>query len=130
MKAFNEKLIAEFRANHGELSGQMANSKLLLLTTTGAKSGRERTTVMGYRRAGDRYVTIASNNGNDVAPMWFRNLLADPVAMIEVGPDKLKVKARVATPQERPELAKLIDYLERQQALTSREIPIVVLEPV
>jgi len=130
MKAFNEKLIVEFRANQGELSGSMAKSKLLLLTTTGAKSGRQRTTVMGYRRAGDRYVTIASNNGNDVAPMWFRNLLADPVATIEVGPETLKVKARVATPQERPELAKLIDYLERQQALTSREIPIVVLEPV
>ncbi len=130
MKAFNDQLIAEFRANHGELSGPMGGRQLLLLTTKGAKSRLQRTTVIGYRRAGDRYIAIASNNGNDVAPLWFRNLLADPVATIEVGPDKIKVKARVAAPQERPELAKLIDYLERQQALTSREIPIVVLEPL
>jgi deazaflavin-dependent oxidoreductase (nitroreductase family) len=128
MKAFNDKLIAEFRANHGQLSGPMARSQVLLLTTTGAKSGVQRTTVVGCRPHAKSYLAIASNNGNDLAPAWFRNLLADPNATIEVGTDKIKVRARVATPQERPELAKLIDYLDRQQALTSREIPIVVLE--
>ena len=129
MKAFNEKLIAEFRANRGELiSGPLAGTKPLLLTTTGAKSGLPRTVVVGFRPSGEDFIAIASNNGNDVAPAWFRNLLADPNVTIEVGPDKIKVRARVATPQERPELAKLIDYLDRQQALTSREIPIVVFE--
>jgi deazaflavin-dependent oxidoreductase (nitroreductase family) len=130
MKAFNEKLIAEFRANHGKLSGPMAGREPMLLTTKGSKSGRDRTVVVGYRRAGDLYLMIGSNNGSDVAPSWFGNLLADPIATVEVGSDKFKARARVATPQERPEYAKLIDYLERQQALTSREIPIVVLEKI
>ncbi len=130
MKAFNDNLIAEFRASRGQLSGPMARSQVLLLTTTGAKSGAQRTTVVGYRPYGKSYLAIASNNGNDVAPAWFCNLLADPIATVEVGPDQFKARARVATPGERQELAKLIDYLERQQALTSREIPIVVLERV
>ena len=128
MKAFNEKLIAEFRTNHGKLSGPMAGREPMLLTTKGSKSGRDRTVVVGYRRAGDLYLAIASNNGSDAAPSWFHNLQADPIATVELGQDKFKVRARVATPEERPEFANLIDYLERQQALTSREIPIVVLE--
>jgi deazaflavin-dependent oxidoreductase (nitroreductase family) len=130
MKAFNKKLIDEFRANGGKLSGQLASSKVLLLTTTGIQSHEPRTVVIGYRSHADRYVAIASNNGSDVAPHWYRNLMADPMAAVEVGPDKFKVRARVATPEERPELTKLIDYLERQQALTAREIPIVVFEKV
>jgi len=130
MKAFNQQLIAEFRANHGKLSGPMAGREPMLLTTRGSKSGLDRTVVLGYRRSGDRYLAIASNNGNDAAPAWFHNLMADPIATVELGSDKFKVEARVATPEERPEFAKLIDYLERQQALTSREIPIVVLEKV
>jgi len=128
MKSFNDKVIEEHRANHGKLSGQLAGSKVLLLTTTGARSGQPRTTVVGYRPAGDRYLMLASNNGSDVAPKWFGNLLKHPEATIEVGPDKFQVSARVATAEERPAFAKLIEYLERQQALTSREIPIVVLE--
>lgn len=130
MKAFNEKLIAEFRANHGKLSGPMAGREPMLLTTKGSKSGRDRTVVVGYRRTGDLYLMIASNNGSDAAPSWFHNLQADPIATVELGQEKFKAKARVATPQERPEFGKLIDYLDRQQALTSREIPIVVLEKI
>jgi deazaflavin-dependent oxidoreductase (nitroreductase family) len=130
MKSFNDKLIAEHRANHGQLSGQMAGREILLLTTTGAKSGKKRTTVVGYRRDGDRYLMIASNNGNDVAPKWLGNLLKHPEATIEVGPDTFQVSARVATAEERPAFANSIDYLQRQQALTSREIPIVVLERI
>src|SRR5256885_16973022 len=130
MKAFNQQLIAEFGANQGKLSGPMAGREPMLLTTRGSKSGLDRTVVLGYRRSGDRYLAIASNNGNDAAPAWFHNLMADPIATVELGSDKFKVEARVATPEERPELAKLIGYLERQQALTSREIPIVVLEKV
>ena len=128
MKAFNEKLIAEFRANHGQLSGPMAGRQVLVLTTTGAKSFLPREVVIGYRPHGDSFAAIASNNGADRAPWWFHNLLANPVATVEVGPETLQVKARVAGPEERAELAKVIDYLERQQALTSREIPIVVFE--
>lgn len=131
MKAFNEKLIQEFRANHGQLTGPMAGARQpLLLTTTGAKSGVPRTVVVGFRMDGDRYLVIASNNASDAAPYWYRNLLQDPKAVIEVGPDRLEVRARTAAPDERPRLGAKIDYFERQQALTSREIPIVVLERV
>src|SRR2546422_1241682 len=128
MKAFNDKLIQEFRANHGKLSGRLANSQVLLLTATGAKSGIPRTVVIGYRRYGDDLAAIASNNGADKPPSWFFNLLKNPVATVEVGPDKFQVKARVSGPDERPRLGAIIDYLEEQQALTSRQIPVVVLE--
>jgi len=130
MKAFNEKLVQEYRASGGKLSGPMEGSRLLLLTTTGSKSYAQRTVVVGYRPYGDRYAIIASNNGAPRSPHWFTNLQANPVATVEVGPDKFQAKARVADAAERAEVAKLIDYLERQQALTSREIPIVVLERV
>jgi deazaflavin-dependent oxidoreductase (nitroreductase family) len=131
MNAHNAKLIEEFRANGGQLvSGPMAGSKPMLLTTTGAKSFSERTVVIGWRPYGDRYAVIASNNASPRNPHWFHNLMANPVATVEVGPDKFSVKARVADGAERAEVAKLIDYYERQQALTSREIPIVILERV
>jgi deazaflavin-dependent oxidoreductase (nitroreductase family) len=130
MNAFNEKLIAEFRANHGTLSGQMAGRQVLLLTTTGAKSFTPRTVVIGYRPHGDKLAVIASANGAEKNPAWFHNLRANPVATVEVGPDSYQVKARVAASEERPELAKVVEYLERPQALTKREIPIVVLERV
>ena len=131
MKAFNAKLIEEIRANGGQIvSGPMAGSKPMLLTTTGAKSYAERTVVIGWRPYGDRYAVIASNNAAPGNPQWFHNLKANPVATVEVGPEKFSVKARVAEGAERAEVAKLIDYYERQQALTPREIPIVILERV
>jgi deazaflavin-dependent oxidoreductase (nitroreductase family) len=129
MKEFNRKLIGEFRANGGQLSGPMAGRSVLLLTTTGTRSGEARTTVVGYGREGDRYVVIASNNGAPAHPAWYRNLLADPRAIVEVGPEKFGVKARTAEPRERDDLARTVPYLAQQQGLTSREIPIVVLEP-
>lgn len=130
MKAFNAKLIEEFRANGGRLSGPMAGREPLILTTTGAVSAEPRSVVVGFRRSGDRLLAIASNNGSDVAPHWFGNLMKDPTATVEVGTEKFQARARVATPSERAELGKLIDYLERQQALTSREIPIVIFERI
>jgi deazaflavin-dependent oxidoreductase (nitroreductase family) len=130
MRAFNEKLIADFRATGGRMSGQMEGRQLLLLTTTGAKSFAQRTVVLGYRPYGDRYAVIASNNGAPSSPHWFANLKANPVATVEVGAEKFEAKARVAEGAERAEAAKLIDYLEQQQAKTGREIPVVILERV
>jgi deazaflavin-dependent oxidoreductase (nitroreductase family) len=111
MKAFNQKVIADFRANHGEFTGPMAGRSVLILTTTGARSGKERSTVLGYGRDGESLVVIASDNGAPVAPAWY-----------------FKVRARTAKPEERGELAKAVPYLVQQQSLTKREIPIVVLE--
>src|SRR2546427_8754030 len=128
MKAFNRKLIEEFRANRGQLSGQMAGRSLLLLSTTGAKSRQGRTVVLGFGKDGSRYVVIASGNGAPKHPAWYVNLQANPIATVEVGPDKVKVRARTALPNERARLTPLVPYVESQQKLTSREIPIVVLE--
>jgi deazaflavin-dependent oxidoreductase (nitroreductase family) len=128
MKAFNEKVIKDFRATKGKMTGQMEGRGILLLTTTGARTGKERTTVLGYGRAGERLVVIASDNGAPSAPDWYHNLLKRPLATVEVGPDKFKVRAVTARPDEREELAKAVPYLKQQQTLTEREIPIVVLE--
>jgi deazaflavin-dependent oxidoreductase (nitroreductase family) len=130
MKAFNQSVIADFRATEGRMTGQMAGRGILLLTTTGARSGEPRTAVLGYGRHGNRYVVIASNNGAPKAPAWYLNLLAHPEATVEVGPDKFEVRAATAKPEERDELAKTVPYLEGQQKLTPRQLPLVVLEPV
>ena len=129
MLAFNRQLIEEFRANHGRLSGRFTRSQLLLLTTTGAKSGRPRTAVVGYGKDGERYVAIASGNGAPRHPDWYVNLQANPMATVEVGPEKHLVRARTARKEERDRLTSFVPYLVSQQKLTSREIPIVVLEP-
>ena len=128
MNAFNRKLIQEFRANRGKLSGPMAGRSLMILTTTGANTGKERVTVLGFGKDGDRYVVIASGNGAPRHPGWYRNLLARPIATVEVGPDKFKVRARTAAPEERDQLKRLVPYIEQQQTLTTREIPIVVFD--
>jgi deazaflavin-dependent oxidoreductase (nitroreductase family) len=128
MKAFNRKLIEEFRANRGQLSGPMAGRTLMLLTTTGARSGKERTVVLGFGKDGDRFVVIASGNGAPSHPAWYLNLQARPIATVEVGPDKFKVRARTAGSEERGPLKHLVPYIEQQQTLTSREIPIVVFD--
>lgn len=129
-KAFNRQVIEEFRAHKGQLSGPMAGRQVLLLTTTGARSGEPRTTVVGYRRSGDIFVVIAAAGGAPEDPAWYRNLVADPNATIEVGPEKLQVRARTAQGEERERLAKVVEYLAAQQEKTSRTIPVVALEPV
>jgi deazaflavin-dependent oxidoreductase (nitroreductase family) len=131
MKAFNRKVIDEWRANGGKLSGPLAKSQLILLTTIGARSGEPRTVVIGYRPHGDELVAIASDNGAPNDPAWYRNLLANNrTATVELGPEKFEVRARTARPEERDEYARLVDYLEQQQKLTAREIPIVVFERI
>jgi len=130
MLAFNKAVIAEHRANGGRLSGPMEGRTVLLLTTTGRRSGEQRTTVLGYGRHGDGFVVIASNNAAPSPPAWYHNLLADANATVEVGPEKFMVRARTAAPDERDELGKVVPYLESQQQRTAREIPIVVLERV
>jgi deazaflavin-dependent oxidoreductase (nitroreductase family) len=130
MKEFNRKLVEEFRANKGQLTGPMAGRQLLLLTTKGARTGEPKTVVIGYRMAGDDIVVIASNNGAEGDPQWYRNLRAEPQATVEMGDRKFDIRARTTEGKERAEMGKVVDYLERQQALTQREIPVVVLEKV
>jgi deazaflavin-dependent oxidoreductase (nitroreductase family) len=130
MKAFNRALIDEWRAHDGQLSGRMAGRNLILLTTTGARSGEPRTVVLAFGRHGGDIVAIASNNGAASHPAWYLNLLERPAATVELGPDRFDVRARTAKPEERAALGRAVPYLESQQQLTKREIPIVVLERV
>ena len=130
MKAFNRQIIDEFRATRGQLSGRMAGRQVLLLTTKGARSGEPRTAVVGYRRSGRVFAVIASANGAAAHPAWYINLLADPHATIEVGPEKLEVRARTVKGKEREKLAKVVEYFATEQQKTTREIPVVALEPV
>jgi deazaflavin-dependent oxidoreductase (nitroreductase family) len=131
MREFNRSLIADIRAHGGKAtSGPMAGREPLILTTKGRKTGERQSVVIGHSRSGAALVVIASNNGAPGDPHWYRNLQADPHATAELGGKKFEVRARTAEGEERDRMGALIDYLERQQALTSRRIPVVILEPV
>src|SRR5437870_1484491 len=114
MKAFNKELIAEFRANNGKLSGQFENSTLVLLTTTGAKSGRQHTVPLGWVADGseDRIVLFASNIGAPTHPAWYVNLVADPNVTIELRGDKFAATASSLT--EGSEYDRLYELLTSQ----------------
>lgn len=129
IKEFNRKIIEEFRANGGRLSGPMAGRQVMLLTTKGARTGQERTVVIGYRPAGDSYVVIASASGAPSDPAWYRNLQVNPHATAEVGDKKFHVHPRTTEGEERERMGALVEYLATEQKKTSREIPVVVLEP-
>jgi deazaflavin-dependent oxidoreductase (nitroreductase family) len=132
MREFNQNLITEFRANGGKLGGRLANSSILLLTTTGARSGQERITPLGYGKDGDRLVVIAANAGAPAHPDWYHNLLAHPAVTVEVGAERFAARAHTAEGTEREHLlthqAEIVPWLAAQQQKTARAIPIVVIE--
>jgi deazaflavin-dependent oxidoreductase (nitroreductase family) len=132
MRKYNARLIEEYRANGGKLSGQLANSQILLLTTTGAKSGQERITPMGYRLDGARIVVIAADAGADKHPDWYYNLVAHPDVTVEMGEERFPARAIIADATERERLivSNVVPYFPAQQEKTSREIPFVFLERV
>jgi deazaflavin-dependent oxidoreductase (nitroreductase family) len=129
---FNLKIIEEFRANGGETSGPFKGRPLLLLTTTGAKSGEERTTPLVYSRDGDRVVVIASMGGAPKHPAWFLNLSANPDVTVEIGTEKFKGRASTVEGAERDRLyaqqAATMPAFNEYQEKTTRRIPVVVLE--
>ena len=105
---------------------------VLLLTTSGHRSGEPRTAPLIYQQHGEAYAVVASNGGSDPPPAWYRNLEANPDVQVQVKGDKFDARARTATPDEKPELwAKMTsvwpDYDDYQRR-TEREIPVVVLE--
>lgn len=101
---FNRKIIEEFRANGGKVSGQFAGAPMVLLTHKGAKSGKTYTTPLVYTRDGDRYVIIASKAGAPNNPSWYHNLAAHPEVTLEIGNEKFKAKAFVTKGEERERL--------------------------
>ena len=130
---FNQTIIQEFRENDGRLGGQFEGAPVLLLHSTGAKSGQERINPMMYQAVGENWAVFASKAGAPTNPDWYRNVMANPDATIEVGTETKPVRARVATGDERSAIwatqkerySGFADY-ERQ---TDREIPVVILEP-
>ena len=133
LQDFNRKLIDEFRANGGKVTGPFANAPLLLLTTTGAKSGKPRTIPIVFTRDGDRYIIIASKGGAPTNPDWFHNLIAHPQATIEVGTDRFQADAVITTGDERDRLfraqADVMPNFDEYQHKTTRVIPVVALTP-
>jgi deazaflavin-dependent oxidoreductase (nitroreductase family) len=129
---YNRQLIEEFRANRGKSGGPMAGRPLLLLTTTGAKSGQLRTTPMMYIPDGDRLLVIASNAGAPAHPDWYRNLVAYPEVTVEVGNEIFEAIAIVTEGTERQRLwtrvVELYPFFADHQAKVTRQIPVIVLE--
>jgi deazaflavin-dependent oxidoreductase (nitroreductase family) len=126
MKAHNRKVIEEYRANKGA-----GGRPLLLLTTTGARTGEPRTTPMMYVPDGDRLLVIASNAGAPKHPDWYRNLVANPDVTVEVDAERFEATAEVPSGAERDRLfAGIVEnypFFADHQAKVTRTIPVVVL---
>lgn len=129
--AFNDQIIEEFRANGGKVGGMFEGANLVLLTTTGAKSGKPTTSPVMYMADGERYVIIASNAGADNHPAWYHNLSATPSATAEIGTETFEVKASFIEGVERDELyARMVAIapgFAEYEAKTTRRIPVVAL---
>lgn len=122
-----------YRLSGGRLGSRLGRVDILLLTTTGRRTGRRWTTPLSYLRDGADLVVIASNGGSDRHPVWYLNLLAQPRATVELRERVLSVTARTAAAEERtrlwPRIVGMYAGYERYQRRTSRQIPVVLLRP-
>jgi len=131
---WNSKIISEFRANEGKVGGRFDGAPMLLLLTKGAKTGAQRVHPLVYRVDGEALVVFASKMGGPTNPDWFHNLRANPHVSVEIGTEKRDFVARVAEGDERHQLWEaqkkdnpgFADY----EAMTERQIPVVILDPV
>ena len=132
---YGDEHVRAYRETNGELGHDWKRgSPVLLLTTTGSRSGEPRTTALIYGRSGDDYLLVASRGGAPEPPAWYRNLTERPEVDVQVLADRFKARARTATPEEKPAMWREMvghwpDYDVYQQR-TDREIPVVVLERV
>ena len=128
---FGQEHVDEYRRTDGQNGHDWQGTTTLLLTTTGRKSGEERTTPLIYQEHDGDYLIVASKGGADTPPAWYLNLQEDPSARVQVWGDVFDVDVRDATEDEKPEMwRKMVatwpDYDEYQKK-TDRPIPIVVL---
>ncbi|HKJ55168.1 MAG TPA: nitroreductase family deazaflavin-dependent oxidoreductase [Nitriliruptoraceae bacterium] len=130
---WNAQVIEEFRANEGKVGGQFEGAPLLLLHSTGRKSGKERVNPMMYMAVDGSWAVFASKAGADTHPDWFHNLVDNPDASIEVGTETHEVRARVTTGEEREEIwtrqKQAYPGFAEYEAKTDRVIPVIILEP-
>jgi deazaflavin-dependent oxidoreductase (nitroreductase family) len=126
-----ERVVGEFRARGGKVGGYHASMQLLLLTTTGARTGQRRAVPLTYLPDGGRYIVTAGNAGSDRHPAWYYNLAANPDVTIEVATEVFEGVAIIADEPERRALHELFaatyPQLDGYQAQTIRQIPIVIL---
>ena len=124
---------AVYRASGGRVAGEAGNLPVLLLTTTGRKTGKQRTAPLLFVRDGEDVVVVASNGGMDWFPAWWLNLQQHPAAVIEIGRERRDVAASEADPERRarlwPEFTGPYPGYLKYEARTAREIPLVVLHP-
>lgn len=134
MADFNQKVIEEFRANGGKVGGNFAGRPLLLLSTTGAKSGRTSVKPLMYVRDGERYVIVGSKAGAPSHPAWYYNILAHPEVELEVGDEKFAARASIVEEPERSRLYNIFatnwSFFAEYQTKTERVIPVIVLERI
>jgi deazaflavin-dependent oxidoreductase (nitroreductase family) len=129
---YNQQIIDEFRASDGKVGGPFEEMRLLLLHTTGARSGQERVSPLAYRRDGDKLLVFGTRGGAPKHPAWYHNVRANPRVTVEVGNERFDANARVADADERDrlwdeakqEIGSFADY----ETKTKRQIPVIVLE--
>lgn len=133
MPLFGKDHVDQYRATDGQTGYDWVNgTTILLLTTTGRKSGKRYTSPLIFREHNGSYVIVASKGGAPEAPDWYQNLQADPNVVVQIKGDEFPAHARTADADEKPQLWKLMtevwpDY-DSYQAKTERQIPVVVLE--
>ena len=122
-----------YRASRGRLFGRIGRAPVLLVTTTGRRSGKRRTAPVLYLADGERLVVIGSNAGSERPPAWALNLRANPNAEVQVRGERRQMRARVAEGEERGELWRRMNDqyggFDDYRARTGRDIPVLVLEP-
>jgi deazaflavin-dependent oxidoreductase (nitroreductase family) len=133
LRAFNKAIVDEFRSNGGKVGGPFEGATLLLLTSTGAKSGQPRLAPLAYLTIDQKMIIVGSKAGSDTNPDWVHNLRATPRAHIEVGTDAYDVIARELPREERdamyPKVVELAPGFGEYQIKTSRVIPLFELQP-
>jgi len=132
MSDFNKTIIEEFRANGGKVGGNFEGAPMLLLHTTGAKSGKVRVNPMMYRQVGSDVAVFASKAGAPTNPDWYHNLVAHPETTAEIGTDTVSLVARVTEGDERTKIweeqKKEFPGFADYEKATTRQIPVVILE--
>jgi deazaflavin-dependent oxidoreductase (nitroreductase family) len=130
---FGAEHVRVYRETDGERGYHWRGTEILLLTTTGRRSGEARTTPLIHRRDADRFVIVASKGGAPEHPEWFRNMETDPEAEVQVKGEHVPVRMTVAEGEERERLWRAMTEVwpayDEYAAKTDREIPVVVLEP-
>ena len=135
MTLFGKQHVDRYIATDGAQGYEWRNgTTILLLTTTGRRSGNQYIHPLIYRDSGENYVIVASKGGSDDPPEWYENLVVNPDVEVQIKGEKFKARARTATPDEKPALWQRMvevwpDY-DNYQTRTDREIPVVILEPI